>query len=91
MSIFVAIPQAEVPAWMHRPYSEMAAAVESGALKDARIVDRELWDASTKPDGEKYAWGGAFGTFQRMRGWAIFRDGSADLRRDGACLWFQGF
>lgn len=89
MSIFIAIPQAEVVEWMHKPYSEMVAAVEGGTLKDAKVLDREVWDAGPKKDGEIYGYGGPLG--HRMKGYAIFRDGSADTRPDAACLYYQGY
>ena len=90
--MIIPVPQAQFHDWKHRPFSEMAAAVASGELADAREMDREKWVAIPDKDPrEKYGFGLESGTAQRMHGYAIFRDSDQGDKRhpDTAWLYMQ--
>lgn len=94
MSILIAIPQADYPEWMHKPYSEMVAAVEAGTFHDARKLDEAKWKelpAGHRLKGDKFAFGG-FPTQERLAGYALFRDGGPEFTRpDTAALYMQNW
>ena len=89
----IGIPQSVFGAYFDRPFSVLASLIGTDGIVNARAHDYECWQQRPKElDGEAYAWGTPFGTFQRMKGYALMREGGSDFRRpDVAALWFQGF
>lgn len=88
----IAVPRNVFAKYWPMSWTDIHAAAERGddELADAVEKDRAIWEAiPDKNPAWKYSYGFAAGTYNRLAGYAVLRDGSKDLRRDGACLFMQ--
>ena len=86
METFIAIPQAVAAMYWTRPFSELVtlAAADTDGICDAVKHDQAIWEqqlAAGEPVAPKYDGVTSWAARKRMHGFAIMREGRADVAR----------